>query len=236
MKYNVYCDESCHIQHDRNDIMVIGGVICPKHKVKKINRELRKIKEKYSITSEVKWHNISNFRIDFYKEIIEYFFSNDDLKFRCVIAPEKKKLNLERFALTYDDWYYRIYYLLLKEIVSVDDEYYIYMDIKDTNGGEKVKKLKSVLNNLLYAFYNDVVKNIQLVRSDEIEIIQLSDILIGAVSYVNRDLYNGVNAKAKIINMIMEKTSQSLKYTTTPKVFHSKFDVFRWKPKSTDEQ
>ena len=88
----------------------------------------------------------------------------------------------------------------------------------------------------MYAFYNDVVKNIQLVRSDEIEIIQLSDILIGAVSYVNRDLYNGVNAKAKIINMIMEKTSQSLKYTTTPKVFHSKFDVFRWKPKSTDEQ
>ena len=96
------------------------------------------------------------------------------------------------------------------------------------------KKLKQVLNNLLYAFYNDVVKNIQLVRSDEIEIIQLSDILIGAVSYVNRNLNIKDNAKSKIINLIMEKTSQSLKYTTTPKVFHNKFDVFRWKPKSND--
>ena len=32
----------------------------------------------------------------------------------------------------------------------------------------------------------------------------------------------------------MEKTGQSLKYTTIPKVFHNKFDVFRWKPKSND--
>lgn len=236
MKYNIYCDESCHLQHDGNDIMVIGGVFCPKHRAKKINKDIRKIEEKYNIrNAEIKWHKVSNNKIDFYVELIEYFFSNDDLKFRCVIAPEKKKLNLEKYSLTYDDWYYRIYYLLLKEIVSVDDEYYIYMDIKDTNGGVKVNKLRQVLNNLLYAFYNDVVKNIQLVRSDEIEIIQLSDILIGAVSYVNRNLNLKDNAKTKIINLIMEKTGQSLKYTTTPKVFHNKFDVFRWKPKNNDE-
>lgn len=235
MEYNVYCDESCHLQNDGNDIMVIGGVFCVKGKVKKINKDIRKIKEKYGIgpLAEVKWHKVSNNKIDFYKELIEYFFSNDDLHFRCVIAPEKQNLNLERYSLSYNEWYYRIYYLLLKEIVcNVDDEYYIYMDIKDTRGGEKVKKLKDVLNNLLYAFYDDVVKNIQLVRSEEIEIIQLSDILIGAVSYVNRNLNTSNNGKAEIINLIMEKTGQSLKFTTSPKIFHSKFDVFRWKPRS----
>lgn len=235
MKYNVYCDESCHLQNDGNDIMIIGGVFCPTSKSKKINREIRKIKEKYNIgtNTEVKWHKVSNNKIFFYKELINYFFENDDLYFRCVIAPEKKNLNLEKYLLTYNEWYYRIYYLLLKEIVNnVDDEYYIYMDIKDTRGGEKVKKLKNVLNNLLYAFYDDVVKNIQLVRSDEIEIIQLSDILIGAVSYVNRNLNHTENGKAEIINLIMEKTGQSLKFTTSPKIFHNKFDVFRWKPRN----
>lgn len=235
MKYNVYCDESCHLQNDGNDIMVIGGVFCSKTKVKKINRDIRKIKEKHNIgpNAEVKWHKVSNNKLEFYKELIEYFFDNDELHFRCVIAPEKQNLNLEKYSLTYNDWYYRIYYLLLKEIVSnVDDEYYIYMDIKDTRGGEKVKKLKDVLNNLLYAFYDDVVKNIQLVRSDEIEIIQLSDILIGAVSYVNRNLNNTSNGKAEIINLLMEKTGQSLKFTTSPKIFHNKFDIFRWKPRS----
>lgn len=234
MKYNVYCDESCHLQYDHNDIMIIGGVFCNKSKVKKINKEIRKIKEKHGLGSstEFKWHKVSSNKLDFYKEIIEYFFNNDELHFRCVIAPGKQNLNLEKYSLTYDDWYYRIYYLLLKEIVTIEDEYFIYMDIKDTRGGEKVKKLREVLNNLLYAFYNDVVKNIQLVRSEEIEIIQLADVLIGAVSYVNRELNTVDNGKAEIINLIMEKTGQSLKYTTTPKINHNKFDIFRWKPRS----
>ena len=233
MEYSIYCDESCHLQNDKNDIMVIGGVFCPKSSVKEINKDIRKIKIKHGIGSkaEIKWRKVSNNKLEFYKELIEYFFKNDELKFRCVIAPEKTKLNLEEFSLTYNDWYYRIYYLLLKEIVSVDNEYIIYMDIKDTLGGEKVRKLKEVLNNLLFAFYSDVVKRIQLVRSDEIEIIQLTDILIGALSYVNRNLKVKENAKSELIDLIMERSSQTLRYTTTPKIWHNKFDVFRWKPK-----
>lgn len=30
MEYNIYCDESCHLQHDHNDIMVLGGILCKK--------------------------------------------------------------------------------------------------------------------------------------------------------------------------------------------------------------
>lgn len=36
MKYNIYCDASCHIQHDGNDIMVIGEVFCSKKGAKKL--------------------------------------------------------------------------------------------------------------------------------------------------------------------------------------------------------
>jgi len=25
-EYNIYCDESCHLEHDRQPIMVIGGM------------------------------------------------------------------------------------------------------------------------------------------------------------------------------------------------------------------
>ncbi len=233
MEYNIYCDESCHLQHDKSDVMVIGGIFCPKSVVKSVNKDIRRIKSKYGIglRTEIKWRKVSNNKVEFYKELIEYFFKNENLRFRCVIAPGKTKLNLKEFSLTYNDWYYRIYYLLLKEIVSVDSEYIIYMDIKDTLGGEKVKKLKEVLNNLLFAFYNDVIKKIQLVRSEEIEIIQLTDILIGAVSYINRDLKVKNNAKSVLLDLIMERSSQNLRYTTTPKIWHNKFDVFRWKPK-----
>ena len=73
-------------------------------------------------------------------------------------------------------------------------------------------------------------------RSDEIEIIQLTDILIGAVSYINRDLKIKKNAKSNLIDLIMERSSQNLRFTTTPKIWHNKFDVFRWKPKRNNEK
>ncbi len=232
MRYNIYCDESCHLQNDKNDIMILGAVFCPQKEAKIINREIRKIKEKHKIGEkvEVKWQKVSNNKIDFYMEIIEFFFSNEKLKFRGVVASGKQGLKLEQFNLTYDAWYYRMYYLLLKEIVDVDNEYDIYMDVKDTLGGEKIKKLKEVLNCTLFSFYEEVVKKVQLVRSDEIEIIQLADILLGAVAYVNRNLNNSNNAKSKVINLIFEKTGQTLKHTTTPKIRHNKFDIFRWAP------
>jgi len=27
--FNIYCDESCHLQHDRQTVMVLGAIRCP---------------------------------------------------------------------------------------------------------------------------------------------------------------------------------------------------------------
>ncbi len=27
--FNIYCDESCHLEHDREKVMVLGAVWCP---------------------------------------------------------------------------------------------------------------------------------------------------------------------------------------------------------------
>lgn len=29
MKYNVYCDESCHLEHDNSSVMILGAMYCP---------------------------------------------------------------------------------------------------------------------------------------------------------------------------------------------------------------
>ena len=31
-EYNLYCDESCHLEHDDSDVMVLGALIIPKDK------------------------------------------------------------------------------------------------------------------------------------------------------------------------------------------------------------
>jgi len=48
VEYNVYCDESCHLEHDNSNVMVIGAVYCPKKMVKKINKDMLKLSSKRS--------------------------------------------------------------------------------------------------------------------------------------------------------------------------------------------
>lgn len=45
MKYNVYCDESCHLEHDDSNAMTIGSIWCSKEKVPEINWRINEIKK-----------------------------------------------------------------------------------------------------------------------------------------------------------------------------------------------
>lgn len=44
MLYNVYCDETCHLEHDGINVMVLGAIWCPQNKLKEINQRIRQIK------------------------------------------------------------------------------------------------------------------------------------------------------------------------------------------------
>lgn len=45
-----YCDESCHIQTDGVEYMSLVSAFCSKSRIKNINRDIRRIKEKYGIS------------------------------------------------------------------------------------------------------------------------------------------------------------------------------------------
>lgn len=147
--------------------------------------------------------------------------------FRAVVASDKDKLVFGNDLPAYNDLYYRIYYLVLKEMLEVGFCYDIYIDIKDTRGSTKIESLKDVLNGTLYKFYDTTVNKIQLVRSDQIELMGLVDLLIGAVSYKNRGLNNS-QAKLELVRYIEQKINKPLN-RTTPK-YIKKFNIFQWRP------
>ena len=49
MEYNIYCDESCHLQNDNSNVMVLGAVWCLKEKKREIFKRLRNIKEEHGL-------------------------------------------------------------------------------------------------------------------------------------------------------------------------------------------
>ena len=103
MLYNVYCDETCHLEHDGINDMIIGAIWCPQNELREINNRIKEIKIRNGIsqTSELKWTKISPSQIGVYKDLINYFFDNNDLHFRAIIIPDKSKLKHEMFQQTH---------------------------------------------------------------------------------------------------------------------------------------
>jgi len=225
--FNIYCDESCHLEHDGQSAMTMGAVWCPLDKTKELFKEIRDIKEKHGLKRdfEIKWTKVSPSKLDFYSELLNYFFDNENLHFRCLVVPNKNKIDHGRFNQDHDTWYYKIYFDLLKVIFNPDYKYRIYIDIKDTNGGEKIEKLHEVLCNKQYDFDRKKIEKLQIVKSDEVELVQLADFLIGVISYVSRGLDTSVAKSA-----LVEKTRELSKYSLTKStlVQEEKFNIFIW--------
>ena len=226
--YNVYCDESCHLENDGQKAMVLGAVWCPLDKTREIAVRLREIKQRHDLPLgfEVKWTKVSPAKKDLYLDLIDYFFDDDDLHFRALIVPDKTLLKHDAVpGQDHDTWYYKMYFDMLKAIFRPDSRYRVYLDIKDTRGGKKAAMLHGVLCNNLYDFSRDVIERLQLTHSHEIEQLQLADLLIGAVGYLNRGLY-GNSGKTALIRRIQERSRYDLTRTTLLR--EEKVNIFRW--------
>ena len=229
--YNIYCDESCHLENDGINVMVLGAVSCPQAKLKQINDQIKEIKRANGVSPkmEAKWTKASPAKVGLYLDLINYYFDDDDLHFRAIVIPDKSRLDHARFKQTHDDWYYKMYFEMLKVILTPSEQYEIYLDIKDTCSGEKVKKLQQVCKNSLYDFSGSTIKRIQSIRSEEVQIMQLVDLLIGAVGYVNR-IFDPEHihspAKQEIIQLMRNRTGYSLNRSTLYR--EEKCNIFVW--------
>jgi len=227
-EYNLYCDESCHLENDRINVMVLGAIKCPKNQRSRIAKEIKAIKTRHSLPAnfEIKWTKVSKTKLPFYLELINYFFNTPELAFRGLVIPDKSKLNHAQFSSNHDSFYYKMYFQLLNVMLENSNQYNVYLDIKDTQGSQKVEKLQEVLANANYDFDRTMIQKIQQVHSHEVEQLQLADLIIGALGYINRELDTS-SAKLEIVNRIKELSTLSLTKSTLPSA--KKFNLFIWK-------
>lgn len=224
---NIYCDESTHLPNDGQPFMVLGAIVCPTALSRDVTVRLREIRAKHQIqpSFELKWTKVSPAKLEFYLDVIDYFFDNDDLNFRAVVAP-KQGLDHERFGQTHDDWYYKMMFYLIRNVIPAQDEAFIYFDKKDTNGQEKIDRLRSVIANAEYDFSRSNIRRLQIVESHHVGLLQLADLLIGAVNYVNRGNTTS-EAKLRLIERIRERSGVNLTHTTL--LSEMKTNIFRWR-------
>lgn len=193
--FNIYCDESCHIENDGNPYMFLGSISCAYPQVKRHTLRIKELKDKHRFNAEIKWSNVSKSKLGFYIELIDYFFDTD-LRFK-VIGINKSQIDYNSFNCSYDDFYYKMYYLLLNYHIDTLNHYNVYLDIKDTLSARKVRKLREILNVKFGVF-----RNVQNIVSKESLLMQLTDFIMGAISY-NANVDEKCNeAKVAIIERI----------------------------------
>ncbi len=226
--YNIYCDESCHLQNDHQPIMVLGAVWCPTRKTREVAERLREIKIEHGLPAhfESKWNKVSVGQQKYYSAVLNYFLDDDDLNFRGLIA-DKVGLAHDGFGQSHDDWYYKMYFYLLNPLLDPEARYRIFVDYKDTRGGPKIQSLHDVLCNNMWDFERRILQGVHQVQSHQVEQIQLADLLCGIIAYANRGLTSNV-AKTALVERLRKRSGYQLTRSTLLRA--RKVNLFHWSP------
>ena len=186
--------------------MFLGSVSSAYNQIKLHTENIKQLKDKHNFYAEIKWTSVSKSKYHFYMELVDYFFATD-LKFRTV-GVEKVKINNDAFGQSYDDFYYKMYYILLNHNLNNLYSYNVYLDIKDTLSAHKVNKLKEILNTKYGVF-----RNVQNIKSHESLILQITDFIMGAISYYHNNEEKANVAKMQIIKKIKQHSGENLMKT-----------------------
>jgi hypothetical protein len=203
--------------------------------VRNIAERIREIKKRYNLSSffEIKWTKVSPAKSRFYLDLLDYFLDDANLHFRGLVVSDKSILHHEVFGQTHDEWCYKMYFEMLKAILSPKERYRIYLDMKDSRSANKVAKLYEVLCNNMYEYSRDIIERVQTVRSHEVELIQLCDLLLGGLAYANRGLTSNT-AKVAFIERMRKRSGYVLNRTTLMR--ESKLNLLMWNPRISNER
>jgi len=204
-----------------------GTQKAPKEEYHTIKESFKQLKLRHKSPTEVKWSKLSYSRLNLYKGMIDLFF-DCNIEFRYVLIKNKSSLNHDRFNDGgHNEFYYKVVYLLLNNswVNHNNNTYRVYLDIKDTRGRERIVELNAYLNS--HYNNNSPFKYLQHIRSNESELLQLTDILIGAIGYKARKEHlkeNASKVKCELIEYIEQKTGYQIDDGTEPWV--KKFNIF----------
>lgn len=229
MHTKIFCDESNHLYTDSSNLMILGGISCPADKVEFINRHIKSLKHKYNAVHELKWTKLNTNKKAYYTELLEFFFSSVNLKFNAQLVINKDKLQHDVFnGGESDKFYYKMYYYLLLPFFKTEENYNIFLDYKDTKGGQRISELKDVIKS---TYSGRINTHFSIIHSHESQIMQLTDVLIGAIGYANRtDIRkNPESIKTFIIQKIEELSGLQLQDSAP--AWETKFRLYKFNPR-----
>ena len=184
MEFDIYCDECfpdlfCSGKPQAK-YALIGSLWLPTAKRDDYKKAIRELRDKHRLGGEMKSRKVSPSRLEFYKELLDWFVGQgEDLRFR-VIVIEAAKLNFAIYHQSNPELgFYKFYYQLLIHWLHPNNSYGIYCDYQTNQAPNRLAEMKQILRHVKPL---SEIRQVQWVRSKESLLTQLSDILTGLVS------------------------------------------------------
>lgn len=235
---NIYCDESRY-SNPFEQYFLIGCLSLPRDKKPEVDARLKAVRRKFGFMPELKWSNVTSAKLPYLNELLGVFFSSE-LEFRAIIV-DKSKLKLSPRKLPTEHTFYKFYYLLLRGLMTAGRDYYVFVDQRNKSEARSLGELEGYLRGHLHkvnleaksaAEDNTVdpryLRQLQEVSSDQVILIQLLDLLMGAVGYYWNG-FRGSDAKVKLIEEILARLGrEDLKFSS--RLYDKKWNQFVWQP------
>ncbi|MGQ7161495.1 DUF3800 domain-containing protein [Corynebacterium diphtheriae] len=223
----VFCDESrpeaLRAASITQRYLCIGSIWVDRERVREVNEEIRALQIKYSKMGEVKWGKVSPSSIQFNCELIDLFFDERfNLQFRAIVV-DNQKVDLSYHNNDQELGFYKFYYQMLKHKLINGCSYRIYCDLK-TN---KMRGRASTLEHYLQTYCLGSVEMVQLLPSNDLPLMQLTDLLLGAVSTKFNFRIPKSPAKNEVISTIERHIGHLIQPTRKNE---QKFNVFCIEP------
>ncbi len=226
MEIDVYCDESypdlfCS-KLPQIRYLFIGSVWLDRANRNIYKSSIHKLRDEYKFGGEFKWSKVSPSKLDFYIELIDWFFDQgNNLRFRC-IAVDHEQVDLIQFHQSDQELgFYKFYYQVLHHWIHSFNSYNIYCDHKNNRLRNRLRTLHACLSN---SNLTALIGTVQSVRSEESVLIQLSDVLVGLASArMNESLVHG-SAKETLALHLEQRLRRKISPTAQAE---KKFNVFR---------
>jgi hypothetical protein len=221
----VYCDESCQeyfaTRPQGEYFVLIGSIWVPAELRTGLKQKIEELRQKHGIFGEAKWGRVSKHALPFYKDFVDLFFEND-LRFRVMVI-RTDELDIRWHDNNVELMFYKFYYFMLRGWLDDCNEYRIFTDVRTNSLPGRLKTLETVLRNA--ALTSSV--SLQAIPSQELVLMQLADVLTGAVGYRFHDRHAS-KSKLELITHLEKKLGRPLNAATTKGM--QRFNIFRFKP------
>lgn len=226
---NMYLDESCHTQFDGTNTMSLVTVYTMKNNNRLITKAINILKRRYNATGELKWNKVGKSNINLYKDIFTLMaglVKDDNLRIRTILVDADKSL----ITGDYNDWYYKMSYILFDKVIGDDylnihniTNFNLFLDKKDRLSHKKTSTTATYLERSMRGRKK---VNGMAVNSEDFALIQIADIIAGAMTYKMRGLSTS-SYKLDLINHIEEQFNINLNRGTYRKKVD--FNIYIWR-------